>query len=313
MQLCLLHLDDALDTQPAFVRACEADRAQRLHVDGRTLRLWGFHEDIAAFREQVARSLNTEAGPRLTFMGSGDFHHISALLLERALEHHVGPVTLIHVDNHPDWVTFHKGSHCGSWINAALEIPQVRKVITVGVCSHDLEEPEPKLANLALLSEGRLELYPYDHAPSRVRNNYGAGASFEQVDGQLCWKTIKSMGEQNFIDCLLSRIDTDAVYLTIDKDALTPEYAVTNWDQGLMRLPYLLSMIAEIGRKHRIVGADVIGDYSRPKYSGSLRSIASKYYERLKDQALLGPNPRQAAEINSEANFALLRALSQVM
>jgi hypothetical protein len=164
-----------------------------------------------------------------------------------------------------------------------------------------------------LLSQGLLELYPYDHEPSRVSNDYGAGASFEQVDGHLRWKTIRTIGEQNFIDHLLSRIKTQAVYLTIDKDVLAREDAITNWDQGCMRLPYLLSIIREISRHHDIIGADVIGDYSRPSYSGSLRTKLSKHVEIFKDQPHRKPDPKQTAHINSAANHALLEVLSEAM
>lgn len=313
MQLCLLHLDDALDTQPAFLRVCEADGARRVRLDGAKIRLWGYETDLTEFWKEAGSEFKEQSAPRLTFIGSGDFHHVSAFLLTSALEHFAGAVTLIHIDNHPDWVKFHKGAHCGSWINRALEHPRVKKVITVGVCSDDLQAPEGKLANLTLLSEGRLELYPYDHAPSHVSHQYGAGASFEQVDDHLYWKTLRQMGEEAFIEYLLSRIETDAVYLTIDKDVLTPEYAVTNWDQGFMRLPYLQSVIREIGGRHKIIGADVIGDYSKPVYSGSLWSRLSKHRERFKDKTGFSPDAKQAAEINSAANIALLRTLSQVM
>lgn len=315
MQLCLLHFDDALDALPDFVLACENAGARHVKMrrDGRAIRLWGFHAQLNALREKLASALNGDSEPRLTFMGSGDFHHITTLLLALALDHHPGPITLIHIDNHPDWVKFDKGTHCGSWINRALEHPQVQKIITLGVCSHDLELPEPKYANLNLLSRGVLELYPYDHAPSQVSNDYGAGASFEQRNSHLHWKTIRATGERNFVDYLLSRIGTEAVYLTIDKDVLPREDAVTNWDQGIMRLPYLLSIVREIGAHHRIIGGDVIGDYSRRRFSGSLRTRLSKHYEMFKEPPLGKIDAKQTASINSATNHALLKALSEAM
>jgi hypothetical protein len=184
MHLCLLHLDDALDSQPDFIRACEKSGARqiRMQEDGSDIRLWGYRAGLDAFRDAMAKQWPQNDEPQLCFMGSGDFHHVTAFLLARALENQPGSVTLIHFDNHPDWVKFEKGTHCGSWVNRALENPNVEKIITIGVCSHDLRLPEWKGANLTLLSQGLLELYPYDHAPSRVRNDYGAGASFEQVD-----------------------------------------------------------------------------------------------------------------------------------
>ena len=315
MQLCVLQLDDALDAQPDFIRTCERASAHQIQLrqDGRAIRLWGYHAELMALWDKLSHALNGNAEPRLTFMGSGDFHHVSALLLASALERQSGQATLIHLDNHPDWFRFEKGTHCGSWINRALEHPQVQKIITVGVCSHDLERPEPKLANLTLLSRGLLELYPYDHDPSHVSSDYGAGPSFEQIGSHLHWKTIRTFGEENFIDYLLSRIQTANVYLTIDKDVLARDDAITNWDQGRMRLPYLLSTIREISKHHRIIGADVIGDYSKRSYSGSLRTRLSKHYEMFKERPLDKPDPKHAADVNAAANHALLAVLSEAM
>lgn len=315
MQLCLLHLDEALDAQPDFIRACDKVGAHQIRLQdmARAIRLWGCHAGLQAFHDAMRKQWAANGGPRLCFMGSGDFHHVTAFLLQQALINHPGAVTLIHFDNHPDWVKFEKGTHCGSWVNRALEQPQVQKVITVGVCSHDLRLPEWKGANLGLLSQGSLELYPYDHAPSRVMHDYGAGASYEQSKGHLRWKTIRATGEQNFIAHLLSRIKTDAVYLTIDKDVLAREDAVTNWDQGAMRLPYLLSLIREISRKHSIIGADITGDYSAPSYSGSLWTRFSKQAEVFMDQPHRRPDAEDTVNINSAANHALLEILSEAM
>lgn len=308
MQLYLLHLDDALDNQTDFTRACTKAGAReiRLRQDGDRIRLWGYHADLTALRERLTHARGVEPEPSLVFMGSGDFHHVSAFLLASALDSHSGGITLVHIDNHPDWVTFEKGTHCGSWINRIIDHPLVRKIITVGVCSNDLQRPESKLANLSLLSQGLLELYPYDHEPSYVTNNYGIGASFQQVGNHLHWKTILAVGENRFIDYLLSRIDTFNVYLSIDKDVLSRNDAITNWDQGRMRLPYLLTVIKEISKHHRIVGADIIGDYSKPSYSGGLRARLSKHYEAFKDQPRGRPDPEEAAKVNNAVNRALL-------
>jgi hypothetical protein len=203
--------------------------------------------------------------------------------------------------------------HCGSWVHRALQHPKVEKLITLGVCSHDLRHPEWKGGDLTPLSQGRLELYPYDHAPSRIRGNYGSQESFTQKDGALYWKTIRGLGEANFTDYLLTRVQTESVYLTIDKDVLDAEDAVTNWDQGRMRISYLLSLITAVGRRYTIVGADITGDYSTPRYSGNLWTRLSKRAEIFVDQPRAQPDLAQAVNINSAANFALLEVLSEVM
>jgi len=316
MRLYLLHLDDALESQPDFIRACQNAGAEVIGVTegARAIRLWGKQQTLDDFREALEKQLTGDrAEPRLTFMGSGDFHHLTTFLVALALENQSAPITLIHFDNHPDWVKFENGMHCGSWINHVLAHPKVEKIITLGVCSRDLTRPEWKGANLTLLSQGLLELYPYDHAPSRVKRDYGSCASFAQTDGALHWKTISSLGEQNFTDHLLSRIKTQSVYLTIDKDVLAREDAITNWDQGSMRMPYLLSLVKEIGRRHAVIGADVTGDYSTPRYSGDLWTRLSKHAEIFMDQPRGKPDQAQAVNINSAANHALLKVLSAVM
>jgi arginase family enzyme len=316
MRVSLLHLDDALEAQPDFIRACKNADAELIWVaqDASAIRLWGKRQELDDFREVLVKQLTSDkAEPRLTFMGSGDFHHITAFLVAFVLENQSAPITIIHFDNHPDWVKFENGMHCGSWINRALKYPKVEKIITLGVCSRDLKRPEWKGANLTLLSQGLLELYPYDHAPSRVKRDYGSGASFAQKGGALHWKTIRSLGEQNFTDYLVSRVKTKSVYLTIDKDVLAREDAITNWDQGCMRMPYLLSLVKEIGKRHAVIGADVTGDYSTPRYSGDLWTRLRKHAEILIDQPRGKPDQAQAVNINSAANHALLEVLSEVM
>ena len=50
------------------------------------------------------------------------------------------------------------------------------------------------------------------------------------------------------------------VYLSIDKDVLSRNFARTNWDQGDMTLDGLFSAIRDISLKHRIIGVDVCGE-----------------------------------------------------
>lgn len=316
MQLFLLHLDDALELQPGFVDLALSAGAHEVSEKaiGRDVRLWGRKQALNELGRRMDHAMPREkAQRRLCFMGSGDFHHVTALLLAQALESFARPVTVIHIDNHPDWVRFRNGIHCGSWVNAALDNPLVRKVITLGVCSDDLVSPERKGANLQLLTSGRLELYPYSHPFSRVRAQYGAGAGFQQHGRDLRWDTILRIGEQTFLDRLPGRIDTDDVYITIDKDALRREEAVTNWDQGELSLDYLLSLVNEIGSRHRIIGADVTGDYSAPRYGGSFFTRMLKRAEIAIDQPRLRPEFPSTSDINASTNTLLLERLMELM
>ena len=55
------------------------------------------------------------------------------------------------------------------------------------------------------------------------------------------------------------------VYLSIDKDVLSGDYARTNWDQGTMTLPQLKDAVRAIASRHEILGIDVCGELSSAK------------------------------------------------
>ena len=56
------------------------------------------------------------------------------------------------------------------------------------------------------------------------------------------------------------RREAHSVYISIDKDVLSRDYARTNWDQGDMTLDGLFAAIKDISLKHRIIGVDVCGE-----------------------------------------------------
>ncbi len=277
--------------------------------EARHIRLWGWDDDLS----RVESKLPARNEPTLAFLGSGDFHHVTAMLLRRAAGHATKPFTVIHFDNHPDWVRFRGGMHCGSWVNRALAIPQVTKVITAGVCSRDLQHPEWKGANLDALRSGKLELFAYEQPPSAVSGNYGSGASFKQEGRRLHWRCISETGVAGFAEILLSRVAPGPIYITLDKDVLTTGEAVTNWDQGKMRLDDIIGLIRELGSRHEIIGADVIGDYSPIEYAGGVWPRIKKRGESFIDQPRVRLDPAAIAARNEAANLRLLETFSAVM
>lgn len=59
---------------------------------------------------------------------------------------------------------------------------------------------------------------------------------------------------------LVSVIPTRDIYISIDKDVLDRAYAVTNWDQGKMKLPELLAALKKLIRQKNILGMDICGE-----------------------------------------------------
>lgn len=258
MHLQILDLDGSVATQTSLHAIAPWQSASTVDLRdlGPRLRLWSRDRTVRLARERIAAQ--APIGPTLHLLGSGDFHHLAAVLMERARE----PVTVIHIDNHPDWVRLAPRWHCGSWVNRALQLPQVERVVTLGVCSHDLVRPDLKGGNLPALAAGRIVLFPWEHAPSRVWQRVADGPGRHWENGQIHWQNLSESGVEKALDAIIPLISTDAVWLSIDKDVLDERDALTNWDQGRMPLSALLQIVAAVGARKHVAGADICGEFS---------------------------------------------------
>lgn len=52
----------------------------------------------------------------------------------------------------------------------------------------------------------------------------------------------------------------EPVYISVDKDVLNTDSAVTNWDQGSLSLASLESLLSIILRNENVIGIDVCGE-----------------------------------------------------
>ena len=59
------------------------------------------------------------------------------------------------------------------------------------------------------------------------------------------------------------------LYISIDKDALSTDFAITDWDQGDMTLSQLLEMLSVLFEKHQVIGVDICGDSGEYAESGA--------------------------------------------
>jgi arginase family enzyme len=299
VRAALLQLDDALagHTRLREKAATSGDEVVAAGDLGPALRLWSRPGPLAALRDRLGERLPAGLGPRLVFAGSGDFHHVTPTLLARALEASPGrPVTVLHLDNHPDWVRYANGLHCGSWVGTAARTPGVAKVVTVGVCSSDVGAARARHGDLSLILEDRLALYAY-RAPD-------GGKSLTLANRT--WPTIETLGLATFLERLLAEITTERVYVTLDKDVLRSTDAATNWDQGRMGADELFAILNAVLTRHRLIGADVVGDWSRPAYGGGGMAALMKRGEALLDQPWRAPDGSRADAVNQAINLRLL-------
>lgn len=262
---------------------------------GPDLRLWSGRAALLALGHRLRQT--RADGPEVTFAGSGDFHHLTPMLLRRAMRI-AGEVkvTVVHFDHRIDWMKFEDGMHCRSWVVEAARAPGVARLITVGACHRDVDPPWFAGADVGLIEERRLEIYPCTPAPS--------------VRGQPA-TSLQALGEQGFTDLVLSRIRTEAVYVTLDKAVLRSSEAVGNWGQGCLTLDLVEGLIEAIGRTRNLIGADVVGDWSTPAFGHGLTAMI-KRGEAMLDQPCRPADIAAVRRLNETTNRRLLSLFSRV-
>ena len=260
-------------------------------------------------RSLIKERLSALPRARVTFTGSGDFHHISDILIE-GIE---GPITVIDFDFHPDWDVLLPFLNCGSWVSSILKRDNVQKVIELGPSSEDLSTVWIETCDLDALKNDRLEIYPYSHHRTKVfLKKVPANISIECDKGPFSstirWNELRGKNAPEFLRHVLTRLPTENVYISIDKDCLTLEGALTNWEEGRLSLDDLLHMLHIIKEKTNIVGIDITGDYSKPVISGWLKNIVS-HFNHPRDCKAVNMPEDAVTKLNEETNLRLLELL----
>jgi len=305
MRLRVLDLDSSLPGQPPFAERLASGRAERIDLtrSAASLRIMARRHAMDEFCKRLAAMGYGADVPEVTFYGSGDFHHLAAGLLRLVNE----PVTVIHFDNHPDWVSFPPTFNCGAWVNRALRLPQVRKVVTLGPCSDDLAWPELKTGNLAAVRDGLLEIRPWYHPPSRVWRDYDRGPAHRSRGGYVEWANLADCDWRSTLEDIIADVPTQAVWLTIDKDVLAEGEAATNWDQGSMSVDHLTAAVKLLARGTRLLGVDVCGDYSPPRFNDPFRAALARFDHPAKPR----PTP-ETLRCNATTNARLIACFEEV-
>lgn len=244
-----------------------------------------------------------------TFLGSGDFHHISSFLIEQFED----PLSVIVFDHHPDWDIIQPILSCGSWVTRILKKANIKKVVLLGISSSDISSVSIQTGNLRSLKNDRVEIYPYEHkstftmlkdVPKSISLDIERGIFRKKIN----WKELKGKDMAEFFVSVLKRIPTKDVYLSIDKDCLKSAYALTNWEEGNFELDELLTILKLIKENLNIVGMDVVGDYSEPLTKGFFRQVIS-YFDHPKNFSAKGREESFITSINEKTNLEILKLL----
>jgi len=262
-----------------------------------------------SLRKRIGGTLSASAKNNPTFLGSGDFHHISEVLTSSIDQ----PFCLVVFDSHPDWDILPPRFGCGSWVSRAAENKNIPKILLLGTGSGDLSSAALETANLGALRNNRLEIYPYSHKYSRIffrrpPANNSVIVNRGLFSNKISWHRLENEELGEFTLKLIRSLPAQKVYVSIDKDCLKKEFALTNWEEGCLRLDQLLTMLKILRENLDIVGLDITGDYSTPEISGSIKRVISRIDHPRKVAAQACPDDL-ILRVNEEANLKILREL----
>jgi hypothetical protein len=298
MRVRILDLDGSITQQSRLLLESAAEIVP-LQDWGPRLRLACSFDRFRRFEKCLARCLPLDPDPVLTFYGSGDFHHVSLALVRRMAT----PFNLLVIDKHPDWMCGIPFLHCGTWVRHAARLRLLRRVYHVGG-DLDFDNAWRWLAPTDDLRRGKIAVFPavrrFTRGPwRRIRNvslRDGGPVTQERVAELL----------RPFAPALARW----PLYVSLDKDVMTADDAVVNWDSGHLRLTEVTGVLAAFVEAARgnVIGVDVPGDWSPVRLGGPLRRLL-----HWTEHPALAVDPAEASRTNERTNLVLFQSLVAIL
>jgi hypothetical protein len=297
MSIRILDLDGGLVRQRRLSEL--AQQCVELRGWGPRLRLACSWPAFTRFESDLVRLLGArhDHRPHLTFVGSGDFHHVSLALARRL----VLPCNLLVLDNHPDWMRRIPLLHCGTWLYHAARLPVVRRVFHVGG-EVDFDNAYRWLAPWPLLRCGKIVVLPairhfragWERVPhSPLRSAPAVAASRRRID--------------ELLGPFRDELESLPLYVSLDRDVLRAEHAVVNWDSGHLETEEVLAVLAAfLDASAGLLGMDVVGDWSPVRLQGIMRRLL-----HWTEHPHLEVDAEHATTINEELNLALVELVRE--
>ena len=178
---------------------------------------------------------NSTNVPTIHFFDNGNYHYMSKLWTDRVQE----PFTLIVFDHHPDMQPPRFGGilSCGGWVKEVLDNNKfIQNAIIIGVKDELVETVREELSQ-------------------------SGEANILEMVTFIKKSELNTLSFQSSLSSFVSRLSSQhSLYISIDKDALSPTYAATNWDQGSLTLNALKETISALATNHKILGIDICGE-----------------------------------------------------
>ena len=208
-------------------------------------------EAVETIRKRFADAGIKDAGG-IHFFDNGNYHYMSKIWTDMVQE----PFSLVVFDHHPDMQEPRFGNilSCGGWVKKVLEENKfIGNVVIIGVADHLVEEIREELSQAGDTST--LDKVTFIKE-SEIRET-GSPTSFSRTPSSF------SRMRESLRSPTESGMTEGRIYLSIDKDALSPAYAATNWDQGSLDVAALKDIIAGLATSHKIIGVDICGERAR--------------------------------------------------
>ncbi len=231
-----------------------------LGIEEVDLRRWGpqlRYSALPADIEKFSVELRNFSAPYV-LLGSGDFHHLTALIVRQLPT----PVTVVAFDNHPDWARRPRWG-CGSWVHRALESGKAEQISIWGCGNFELRFPYRLLTDHTSLHSGRLAIYAWAERYDAATLRY--------------YTAIARQNWQENFELFCNRLSGKTVYITIDLDCLKGQEAVTNWESGLFTVSELSWAVNRLRKRAHVAGGNICGAYSQPAYSRWTQEIAARF------------------------------------
>ena len=216
--------------------------------------------------ERNSGNINSaEAAPQIHFFDNGNYHYMSKLWIDRVQE----PFTLIVFDHHPDMQPPRFGGilSCGGWVKEVLDHNNfIQNVIIIGVKDELVETVREELSQsgeasvldkVTFVTEKQI----LREIPAGVYPGLRSGAGMTSNDSAIAIPNDYHLS--SFVCSEPASVLSSNLYISIDKDALSTSFAVTNWDQGSLSTTSLKATIAKLAAGRKILGIDICGERSR--------------------------------------------------
>lgn len=293
----LLDLDGSVVRQPRLARL--ASQIIPLSSWGPRLRIACRWSSFERFEVTLARQLGRtwDQWPLLTFLGSGDFHHLTLASLRRLGRN----CNLLLLDNHPDWMRGVPFLHCGTWLYHAARLPWIHRIFHVGGMV-DFDNHYRWLAPWELLRSGKIVVFP------------GASPFHRGGWSAIPHTPLRALPDQQVTAARLAELLAPwrkeladlPLYVSLDRDVLAAEYSQVNWDSGCLTPTEVLEVVEEFVKASAgLHGIDVVGDWSPIRVTGAFRRLLDWV-----EHPRLHVDELAAQEINEAFNLALVEVAS---